>query len=186
MQRNQLLTIFVLALSLFLGTDSSLHAGYDDFFTGSMRRFVLQDPPKPVPAVTFYNQNNQPVTLEAFKGHVVLLMMWATWCPYCRHDLPKVDLIAKEFAPKGLVVAAVAADKEGVPPVAAYFAANGVSLPLFVDPKGLVPEAFKARGFPHFVVIDRDGREIGQLAGETDWASEEARGFLKAVLSAAN
>jgi thiol-disulfide isomerase/thioredoxin len=184
MQRNKLLTIVVLGLALFLGSISAAHAGYDDYFTGPLRRFKLAEPPAMLPSTVFYDSAGKAVTLDAFKGRVVLMMVWATWCPYCRHDLPAINALHQEMASRGLSVVAVATDKEGAEKVGPFLAEKKYSFPMYTDQHGAVATSYQLRGVPYFLVFDRRGREIGRIAGQTEWNSEEAKGFLRAVLSA--
>lgn len=189
MQRKHPLTITLLAvpLAFWVAFTVFLSAGpaqaREEYFTGPLRPFKFQTPPQKLPPFIFYDPNNKLIDLSAFKGQVVLLMLWATWCPYCQRDLPKVEQLQKELGERGLAVVAIASDMEGYKKVKEYMDAKKVSLPIFTDPRSTIGPMLGARGVPFFVLIDREGREIGRIAGETDWLSEEAKGFLKSTLN---
>lgn len=170
-----------MAFSLFFGVNPA-HAR-EEYFTGALRAFKFQAPPQKLPPFIFYDSSNKLTDLSAFKGQVVLLMLWATWCPYCQRDMPKVEKLQAELGPRGLTVVAIASDVEGYEKVKEYMDAKKHTLPIFTDPRSTIGPMLGARGVPFFVVIDREGREIGRIAGETDWLSEEAKGFLKATLN---
>src|SRR5574338_273830 len=74
---------------------------------GSLADFTLIDPPRPVPQASFLDANQQPVTMEQFKGRVVLLNFWATWCAPCREEMPSIETLARELGPRGLPVVGV-------------------------------------------------------------------------------
>ena len=153
------------------------------YITGTLRAFRLQNWPWPQREATFLNANRQPVALSAFRGKVTLLVLWATWCGYCRREMPSLDTLQKELGPEGLQVVPVAIDKGGLPVVEDAYRERGYeALPLYIDPEGRVQQALGSTGVPYAFLLDAKGAEIGRVYGEVDWGRPEARSFLQTFL----
>lgn len=121
------------------------------------------------------NLEGKPVRLSDFKGKVVLLNFWATWCPPCREEIPELVSLQKQYAPQGLVVLGIAMD-EGDPAAIARFAKRKeINYPIVIG----TPETAEAYGgvqiLPTTFVIDRSGKIVDGLEGATDRAGFEAK-----------
>jgi thiol-disulfide isomerase/thioredoxin len=103
-------------------------------------------------------------TNESLKGSVVLVQFWATWCGYCRADQPIVDALDREYRGKGLVVLAVNAG-EPKEKVREYLRRSPRSCRVVAAEDTDLVEMLGPRGFPYYVVIDRDGRVAGNQQG---------------------
>ena len=101
---------------------------------------------------------------DAVKGKVVLLQFWATWCGYCRHDQPAVDLLAKEYAEKGLLVLAVDVG-ESKEKVRKYLHDSPRTSKIVLTEDTNLAAVFAARSFPYYVLIDREGNVAGTQRG---------------------
>jgi thiol-disulfide isomerase/thioredoxin len=124
------------------------------------------------------------VRLADFKGRVVLINLWATWCPPCRAEMPSLQELQKLLGPEGLVVAPVSLDQKGKALVVPFYRENNLqTLPMFFDPEMRLNPALKLRGVPSSVLIGRDGWEIGRLEGPYPWADKRMVGFLRRVLA---
>ena len=97
------------------------------------------------------------VGLEDYRGQVVLLNFWATWCAPCRTEMPLLESTFESFKDQGLVVLGVDFD-ESADLVASFGDELGLSFPLLLDPGGKVQTLYKVRGYPTTVVLDREGR----------------------------
>ena len=119
---------------------------------------------KPAPPFTLKGVKGSTVSLAAYRGKVVLLDFWATWCRPCRIELPRVEKLYKEFKAKGLVVFAVNfAEEPGV--VRDFLAKNPFVVPVLLDPKGGVGQAYDADAIPTLVVIGKDGTVSSYFQG---------------------
>lgn len=98
----------------------------------------------------------QPVTLSQFKGNVVLVNFWATWCGPCQQEMPLLDQMYKKYKPAGFTLLGVNVDKEA-PPVKELLARKPVSFPVLLDPENAVSRAYKVADMPSSVIIDRKG-----------------------------
>ena len=116
------------------------------------------------PQFTARTLDGQTVSSSSLSGSVVLLQFWTSWCPVCRHDQPAVDRIAAEFGSSGLVVLAVD-DGESEAVVRKYLQANPRSCPVVVSDGHSLAARFGVHGYPHYVVIDRNGNIAASRSG---------------------
>lgn len=153
---------------------------------GDMKEFVLSDPPKPPPAFTFTDLEGKELTLGDFKGKVVVLNLWATWCVPCLKEMPSLQRLHAKMRDKGVVVAAVSQDRAGAKIVTPFIEKHGLkALPIYLDTKGVVLRAINGRGLPTTLVIDREGREVGRLEGDAEWDGPAAQALLNHVANQA-
>jgi thiol-disulfide isomerase/thioredoxin len=149
-------------------------------FRGTLGRFVTHAAPAAVPPLSFVDADGKTLSLDDFKGKVVLLNLWATWCAPCVEEMPSLDRLQEKLGGDRFTVLALAMDKQGRPLVEPFLEKLGVkNLPMYLDPSGNATRALKARGLPTTVLIDRDGREIGRLEGSAVWDSVPAAAFLR-------
>ena len=139
--------------------------------------------PKPVPELTFLDANGSEVTLADFRGEVVVLNLWATWCAPCRREMPSLDRLQAKYGGDGLEVIALSLDRGDIAKVRAFFDELAISsLALYQDPKGRVGRELAAPGLPTTVVIDRAGQEVGRLLGPAEWDSPEALAVIERLM----
>jgi thiol-disulfide isomerase/thioredoxin len=161
------------------GTDLS------KFKVGALASLEIQPTPPPQPQNAFAGPDAKPVSLADFKGKVVLVNLWATWCAPCVTEMPMLADLQADFKDRDFRVVAVSVDRADAS-VEAKARLNELSkgiLPFFHDPKMSIVYPMKARGFPTSVLYDRQGNEIARLAGEADWNSPEAHALIEAALA---
>lgn len=106
-----------------------------------------------------------PDALADYRGRVVLLNLWATWCPPCREEMPALERFYREYRAQGVVVLGV--DQGEDPQVAARYAReHGVTYPILVDEDQQYGRAYAAVGLPTTIVVGRDGRIVKGIDGE--------------------
>jgi thiol-disulfide isomerase/thioredoxin len=150
----------------------------------SPKNFIMDDASRPVAAVRFDDDRGQERNLSDFRGKVVLLNIWATWCVPCRKEMPALDHIESLLGGLKFTVVTVSVDRLGIEAVDKFFGEVGVqSLPAYVDSSGSALRTLRAFGLPTSVVIDRDGREIGRITGPAEWDSPETIEFLQSIIS---
>jgi cytochrome c biogenesis protein CcmG/thiol:disulfide interchange protein DsbE len=123
------------------------------------------------PAFTLEASDGTQVSLNDYKGQVVLVNIWATWCPPCVRETPRLNAVYEEFKDQGFVILGVNTtyqDKREA--VAAFAVEQGVSFPLLLDVDGAVGTAFGARLLPTSYLIDRNGKIVVTKVGEVDEA----------------
>lgn len=121
--------------------------------------------------------------LADFKGRVVVLNFWASWCEPCRTELPQLQQLASQD-PNTVVVLAVNY-KEEPGKVQRFIQDNSLTLPIPLDRDGRMAQAWTPRIFPTTVVVDRHGRARWKVVGEFDWTSDAARQLLDPLIQPA-
>jgi len=149
--------------------------------------FNLRDTPLPALPVPFTAAGGRQVTIEDFRGRVVVLNFWATWCAPCVVEMPALDRLQQALGAEGVSVVAVSEDRGGETAVIPFYHRTGITaLELYTDPQGYLAEAFGVRGLPTTFLIDSFGRIVGGLEGSADWASPEARDLVRHYLPRKN
>jgi thiol-disulfide isomerase/thioredoxin len=139
--------------------------------------------PKPVPELTFFDGDGNEVTLADFRGEVVVLNLWATWCAPCRREMPSLDRLQAKYEGDGLEVIALSLDRGDVAKVREFFDELAIAnLAIYHDPQGRAGRELGAPGLPTTVVIDRAGQEVGRLLGPAEWDSAEALAVIDALI----
>jgi len=113
-------------------------------------------PPKTAPDVTLQTADGTAVPLSSYKGQIVLVDFWASWCVSCKTAFPALDAIYREYEGKGVAVVAVNLD-ERRRDADAFLGAHPHQMPVLFDPQGAAPVAFGVKGMPTSFVIDRTG-----------------------------
>ena len=151
--------------------------------TGPMAAFLVHTAPKDITAFIFTDKDNKQRSLSDWKGKVVLLNLWATWCAPCRKEMPDVAKLQKELGGAEFEVVALSIDRKGLAASQAFLKETGAdNLAAFVDPEGNSLKALQALGLPATVLIDRNGKERGRLLGPADWSSPESKAIVKLLL----
>lgn len=136
------------------------------------------------PGFSLPDLNGTTHDLASYRGKVVFLNVWATWCPPCREEMPSMNRLHERYAREGLVVLAVSEDEGPKEDVAAFARSLGLSFPVLLDPEGSVPPRFGVTGYPETFLIDRTGRIVRHVIGPADWFSDSARAEIEALLRA--
>jgi len=145
--------------------------------------FAVHESPRAVPEVTFEDGDGRTLSLADFRGKVVLLNIWATWCAPCRREMPTLDRLQAELGGPDFEVVALSIDRKGLPAVKEFYEEIGLeTLPIYVDQSGSAQRALRVLGIPTTLLVDRDGNEIGRLAGPAEWDSPEMVAFLRSYL----
>jgi peroxiredoxin len=117
------------------------------------------------PDFTLQTLDGQAVRLSDYRGHVVLLNTWATWCPPCRAEMPDLEAYYQKHQEDGFVVLAVNS-QESPDTVAAFLGEHDFSFPVLLDPDGEVMREYGVLGLPTSFFIDRDGAMRGVWSGQ--------------------
>ena len=132
----------------------------------------------------FRTASGQHLTLADFRGRVVLLNLWATWCGPCRAEMAALDRLQAMHQNDGLAVLAVSVDKGGSAAVQHFFEQKGLrNLTPYLDANGATVRAFGARRIPTTLIIDRDGNVVGSLVGPKQWDSPDTAALIRRYLA---
>lgn len=144
----------------------------------------LHDSPRDLPDLHFKDGSGKPVSLADFRGRVVLLNLWATWCGPCREEMPTLDRLQATLGGPDFEVVALSIDRAGIGAVDAFYADIGVeNLARYIDESGGVAQQLSALGLPTTLLLDREGREIARHVGPAEWDKPEMVTFLRRHLA---
>ena len=159
--------------------------GTNPLSVGQMAAFVFKKAPEDLPEFPFEDKDGKPRLLKEWKGKVLLVNLWATWCAPCRKEMPSLDRLQAELGSDKFEVVAISADKTGIAGAKKFLDQIKVTnLGLYADPTVRIHSGLKAIGMPASLLIDAEGREIGRLVGPAEWDSPEAKALIKAALAA--
>ena len=138
---------------------------------------------EPAPSTPFKDADGKDVTLADFRGKVVVMNLWATWCAPCRKEMPTLAALAALEHGKPVQVLPVSVDSAGKTEAAKAFISANAPLEFHQDPGPALPVALKpvAEGFPTTVIFDKEGRERTRMAGDIDWSSARVRRVIDAL-----
>ncbi len=159
------------------------HSAQTAMLQGDMKKLSFHDTARPVPAETFTAQDGNPATLADYRGKLLLVNFWATWCAPCRAEMPMLDDLQTQFGGDGFEVLTIATGRNPLPAIEAFFAEIGVqNLPLHRDPSQKLARAMGVFGLPITVLIDPTGTEIARMQGDAHWNSDSAKAVLRSLI----
>lgn len=183
-----LVFVIVAGLAIFLSYGPKIEQGEADVGHGALR-FARVTTPKTLPAIRFQDDNGKALGLEDFRGKVVLLNIWATWCAPCREEMPALDRLQSSLGGQGFEVVALSIDAgdNGLAAVKRFYAEMGIQhLRVYHDPSAKTGFQLGAVGVPTTLLLDRNGRELGRMSGAAEWDGAEAIALIKKHLRGAD
>jgi len=133
----------------------------------------------PAPDTPFADEHAAVTAIKDFRGKIVILNLWATWCAPCVREMPSLERLAARLPSDRFAVIAVSQDKGGVAIAKPFLERIGVRrLPLYVDPNGRVSRDLGVRGFPTTILIAQNGTVLARLEGPAEWDSDEIIAYL--------
>jgi len=152
--------------------------------TGTLAAFLVHPEPKPLPDIAFADGEGKPLKLSDWKGRVVLINLWATWCAPCRKEMPDLAKLQQELGSDQFEVVAISVDRKGAEASSAFLTETGAdAIKLYVEPTTKIVSELQSAGLPATILVDRQGRELGRLLGPAHWAAPEAFALVKAALA---
>lgn len=162
-----------------VGGGSSLSA----YAVGDVANFRLHDAPQAVPDLEFQDGTGKKVHLSDFKGHVVLLNLWASWCVPCREEMPTLDALQQEMGSDEFQVLALSVDKDGLEDARKFLASiNATHLTLYNDPTSRANFQVKGYGLPTTLLLSAKGEELGRIVGPAEWDTPESKALMDAAI----
>jgi thiol-disulfide isomerase/thioredoxin len=145
--------------------------------------FAVHESPRPLPDIQFENGEGDAISLADCRGKVVLLNIWATWCAPCRREMPTLERLQAELGGPDFEVVALSIDRKGLAVVKEFYEELGLQeLGMYVDASGKASRELSALGVPTTLLIDREGNELGRLAGPAEWDSPEMVSFIRGYI----
>jgi peroxiredoxin len=138
---------------------------------------------RPAPNFEFPGLDGKIVSLADYRGKVVLVNIWATWCPPCIDEMPSMEKLYNELKGEDFEILAVSIDAQGIKSVAPFMKAYKLSFPALIDTAGTIKNLYKATGIPESFIIDKEGILIKKIIGPLDWATPEILRFLRDLIN---
>ena len=136
----------------------------------------------PAPNFSLPGLDGKIVSLTDYKGKVVLLNIWATWCPPCVEEMPSMEKLYKELKGENFEILAVSIDASGARDVAPFMKKHKLSFPALLNPKGTIKGLYGAVGIPESFIINKEGIVEKKIIGARDWAAPEAIRFFRYLI----
>ena len=137
--------------------------------------FALQDPPQPLLSPPFQDGNGRKMKLGEFAGRIMLLNVWATWCPPCREEMPALEALQDRLGGPDFIVVPISIDTGGLDAVNRFYDEVGIrTLGRYWGEDLRVKLALAVFGLPTTLLIDRKGLELGRVSGPFRWDGEAA------------
>ncbi len=160
-------TVLVIILSLTLN---------DTSFEFSNQVAIESD--IPAPAFSFPGLDGKKVSLSDYKGKVVLVNIWATWCPPCVDEMPSMEKLYRKFKEQNFEILAVSIDESGSKAVAPFMKKNRLTFPALIDSDGTIKSAYRITAIPESFIIDKQGVIVKKIVGPLDWADPQVFRFI--------
>jgi len=168
-----------LAILLILFNFHGLTAA-EDFFQKIGAKQIKDN--KGAPNFCLEDLNGRKVELRNFKGKVIFLNFWATWCGPCKEEMPSMEWLWQRFKDKDFVFLSVSVDYEGVRPVREFIAKHRYTFHVLVDPKCQALDLYDVKGIPTTFIIDKKGRMRARAVSPRDWKNPDASALLNLLL----
>jgi thiol-disulfide isomerase/thioredoxin len=145
--------------------------------------FVFRKEPEVLPEIKFQDGDGRERSLADWRGKVVLLNLWATWCLPCRKEMPALDRLQASLGSDQFQVVAISVDRTGLAGAKKFLEETKTpNLAVYADPTARLASSLRAAGLPATLLIDKEGREIGRLLGPAEWDGEAARHLIQSAL----
>ncbi len=156
--------------------------------TGDMAAMRILDTPLDLTKINFTDGNGKTFTIADWKGRTVLLNLWATWCPPCRHEMPSLEDLEKRAGSDVFEVVSVSIDLKSPDKPRAFFKEiNLTELKFYWDGTSKIFHELKkmglAFGMPTTILIDKNGMAIGAMNGPAEWNSKAAFALIEKAIA---
>lgn len=166
------------------GTSTAFSENLDAFLTGEMQNFAPNETPRAFKDFTFTNAAGDQEQLSDYKGKVLLVNFWATWCAPCRKEMPGLDQLQGDIGSDDFQVLAISQDLQGMEKVQAFFEKLGIkNLTAFNDKTVKSGRTAGVFGLPASILLNSEGEEIGRLIGPAEWDAPESKALIQHIIS---
>ena len=182
-----LVLVIALAVWSILTSDKNIISYAQEGFINRdqdwMSLIETRNPPAPVPNVVMLDGTGKQVSIDAYRGDVVILNFWAIWCQPCLQEMPELDKLQETYRGQGLSVIPLSNDNANLQSAAQFYQRNNiVNLPILIDKGGAAFRQFRLRALPTSIVIDRRGNEVARIQGFIDWNNPQVRTWVQGIL----
>jgi thiol-disulfide isomerase/thioredoxin len=171
-------------LAFAAGLSEASVAALKDMRSGQMGKLVFHSAPRDAIDTPFLTADGSETGFAAWRGKVLVVNFWATWCPPCRKEMPSLDRLRAAVAGPDIDVISINVERRGLKKAAKFFDEVGLqSLAIHSDEEGLLPRAVGVLGYPVTIILDREGREVARMQGDAEWDAPEAKAILARIVA---
>ena len=164
------------------GSDAVKLQAILDMRQDDMRKLKVHNGPLEATDLSFEDAEGNPLSFADTNGSFRLVNFWATWCAPCREEMPALDALNIDMG-DNLQVLTIATGRNRMEGILDFYAETELqSLPILLDPRGQLARGMGVVGLPVTILLDAEGREVARLTGGADWASENAKEVLFAIM----
>ena len=171
--------VFVVIALIAVAVVVRLQVKDASFVPSQPQRAVLGSP---APDFTLPGLDGRAVDLKAYRGKVVFLNIWATWCPTCVDEMPSMERLYQEFKGKDFEILAVSVDSSGANTVAPFMKRHHLSFPALLDPQATAAKRYGVTGVPESFIINKEGIVKKVVIGPINWATPEMLSFFRDLI----
>jgi thiol-disulfide isomerase/thioredoxin len=172
--------IFLAAIAVITGVLYGIYALTVHAPPDALARLRLVERPAPAPSVRYFDEYGRARSLQALKGHLVLVNLWATWCAPCVRELPALARLSQQIPGGRLIVVAIDVGHDDARGARAFLLQHDAArLEVFLDSDATMLSGFHAYGLPTSVLIDAKGRMIARAVGPAEWDDPKAVAYLR-------
>ena len=129
--------------------------------------------------IVFKDENQKNINLANYKGKLLILNFWATWCVPCREEMPSLDLLQSDFRLNNLKIFPINIGQEDLLKSVNFFKELSIkNLDIYYDPAVTLAKKFSLRGLPTTILIDKEGKEFARIIGSIDFSNKEFINWL--------
>jgi peroxiredoxin len=171
---------FLFILFFFFNLSFASEGSKEELFA-KMRIQLIQTHSK-APDFRLEDLKGKKIGLKDFKGKVVFLNFWATWCNPCKEEIPSIERLHQKFREKDFIFLTISVDFEGRKPVKEFIDKENYTFIVLLDPKYEILDLYKVQRIPTTFVIDKTGKIMGRATGPRDWNSPETILLLNSLI----
>jgi thiol-disulfide isomerase/thioredoxin len=146
----------------------------------NIKNLVLIKKPIAYEEVIFKDKNQKNMNLSNYKGKLIVLNFWATWCAPCREEMPSLDNLQSNEKLNNLIVLPINIGQENILKSEAFFKELNIkNLNIYFDPTVMLAKKFSLRGVPTSIIFNKEGKEFARIIGSIDFNDEEFINWLK-------
>jgi peroxiredoxin len=167
---------FVLVLSVLFSSAEGIEGLFQKVEIKPIKGFPV------APPFNLEDLKGKRVDLKQFKGQVVFLNFWATWCGPCKEEMPSMEALYQKFKERGFVFLTISVDYEETKKVKEFILKHRYTFPVLIDSKCQTLDLFGVKGIPTTILIDKKGRMLGRAIGPRDWNGPDMVNLLTELL----
>lgn len=176
---------FALVAAFALAAQGAVAADLAALRVGDMKKLAFTEPTA-LPEVVLLDDTGTERNLAEWRGKVLVVNFWATWCASCRVEMPSLDRLQGAMGSDDFQVLTIATGRNAMPAIEKFFAEAGVTrLQILRDERQKLARGLGILGLPVTLILDREGREVARMIGDAAWDGPEAQALLTALVSEA-